>query len=86
MRKIAIGLATLTIATAASTLTAPAIPGGGSLVIKQSVGHADINNNVDQVTWRRARWGRWGRWGGRGVIVHRRFGPAWGRAAIIRRW
>jgi hypothetical protein len=53
MRKIAFGLAALTIATAGSTLTALALP-GGSLGVAQSVGHAD-NNNIDKVTLRRTR-------------------------------
>jgi hypothetical protein len=68
MRKIAIGLAALTIATAGSTLTAPALPGGGSLRVAQSAGHAD--NNIE-----RSSIGRWGR---RGVIVQRKFVPAYG--------
>jgi hypothetical protein len=54
MRKIAFGLAALTIATAGSTLTAPALPGGGSLGVTQSVGHPD-NNDIDKVTLRRTR-------------------------------
>jgi hypothetical protein len=69
MRKVAIGLAALTIATAGSTLTAPALPGGGSLGVAQSVGHAD-NSNVDKVFFRR--------WGRRGVVVHHKFVPAYG--------
>ena len=69
MRNIAIGLAALAIATAGSTLTAPALPGGGTLGVTQSVGHGD-NSNIDKVVVRR--------WGRRGVIVHRRFGPVYG--------
>jgi hypothetical protein len=69
MRKVAIGLAALTIATAGSTLTALALPGGGSLGVAQSVGHAD-NNNIDKVFLRR--------WGRRGVVVHHKFVPAYG--------
>lgn len=70
MHKIAIGLAAVTIATAGSTLTAPALPGGDSLGVAQSVGHGD-NTNVDQVVFRR-------RWGRRGVVVHRKYVPAYG--------
>jgi hypothetical protein len=69
MRKIVIGLAALTIATAGSTLTASALPGAGSLGVAQSLGHAD--NNIDKVFFRR-------RWGRRGVVVHHRFVPAYG--------
>jgi hypothetical protein len=68
IRKIAIGLAALAMATAGSTLTAPALPGGGSHAVAQSVGHAD--NNIDKVVYRR--------WGRRGVIVQRKFAPAYG--------
>jgi hypothetical protein len=71
MRKIAIGLAALTIATAGSTLTASALPGGGSLGVAQSVGHGD---NIDKVVWR-----------GRGVVVHRGFGPGFRRGFVARR-
>jgi hypothetical protein len=56
MRKVAIGLAALTIATAGLTLTAAAFPGGGSLGVTQSVGHGD---NIGKVFWR-----------GRGFVVH----------------
>jgi hypothetical protein len=70
MRKVAIGLAALTIATAGSTLTASALPGEASLGIAQSVGHAD-NNNIDKVFFRR-------RWARRGVVVHHKFVPAYG--------
>jgi hypothetical protein len=68
MRMTAIGLAALTIATACSTLTAQALPGGGTLGVAQSVGHRD-SNNIDQVVFRRGR---------RGVVVHRKFVPAFG--------
>ena len=57
MRKTAMSLAALTIATAGSVLSAPALPGGGSLAVTQSVGHAD---NIDKVTLRRARAFRYG--------------------------
>jgi hypothetical protein len=70
MRKVAIGLAALTIAVAGSTLTAAALPGEGSLGVAQSVGHAD-NNNIDKVFFRR-------RWGRRGVVVHHKFVPTYG--------
>jgi hypothetical protein len=70
MRNIAIGLAALTIATAGSALTAPALPSVGSLGVAQSVGHVD-NNNIDKVVFRRRR-------GRRLVIVQRKFVPAYG--------
>ena len=70
MRKIAIGLAALTIATAGSTLTAPALPGGGSLGVAQSVGHGD---NVDKVIWRR------------GVVVRPGFHPGFHHGFVVRR-
>ncbi len=85
MRKIAIGLAALTIATAGSTLTASALPGGGSLDVVQSIGHGD---NIDKVFWR-------GRGFHRGFVVHRRFGrfgrvygfhPGFRRGFVARRW
>ncbi len=69
MRKVTIGLAALMIATVGSTLTAPALPGEASLGVSQSVGYAD-NNNIDKVFFRR--------WGRRGVVVHRKFVPAYG--------
>jgi hypothetical protein len=53
MGKIAFGLTALTIATAGSTLTALALPGGTSLGVAQSLGHVD--NNIDEVTLRRTR-------------------------------
>jgi hypothetical protein len=59
MRKLAFGLAALTIATAGSTLTALALPGGGSPGVAQSVGHTG-NNNLDKVTLRRTRAFRYG--------------------------
>lgn len=49
MRKMAVGLAALTVATAGSTLTAPALPSGGPLSVAQHVRRGD---NVDQVHWR----------------------------------
>jgi hypothetical protein len=72
MRKVAIGLAALAIATAGSTLTAPALPGEGSLGVAQSVGHAD-NNNIDKVFFRRLG------------VVHHKFVPAYGfyRGVVI---
>src|SRR5215475_7764527 len=70
MRKIAIGLAALTIATAGSTLTAPALPGAGSVGVAQSVGHGD---NIDKVFWRR------------GVVVHPGFHPGFHRGFVVRR-
>jgi hypothetical protein len=76
MRKIAIGLAALTIATAGLTLSAPALPGGGSLDVAQSVGHAD-NKNIDKVVFRRGRFRR-------GVVVHH-FGPAYGFHPVLGR-
>jgi hypothetical protein len=71
MRKVAIGLAALTIATAGSTLTAAALPGGGSLGVAQSVGHGD---NIDKVFWR-----------GRGFVVHRGFHPGFRRGFVVHR-
>ena len=84
MHKIAIGLAALTIAIAGSTLTAPALPGEGSLAVAQSIGHGD-NDNIDKVFWR-------GRGFHRGFVVHRRFGRVYGfrpgfrRGFVARRW
>jgi hypothetical protein len=66
MRKIAIGLAALTIATASSALIASALPGGDSLGVEQSVGHGD---GIDKVFWR----GRH-----HGFVVHRGFGRVYG--------
>ena len=93
MRKIAIGLATVTIALAGSTLMAPALPGGGSLGVAQSVGNGD---NIDKVTFRRGGFRR-GVAVGRGVAfrrgfaVRRGFGRAYGfrpgfrRGVVVRR-
>jgi hypothetical protein len=69
MRKMAIGLATVTIAIAGSTLMAPALPGGGSLGVAQSVGNGD---NIDKVTFRRGGF-RGGVGFRRGVGVRRGF-------------
>jgi hypothetical protein len=75
MRKIAIGLAALTIATAGSTLTAPALPGGGSLAVAQSVGHGD---NISKVFWRHRGFHR-------GFVARRGFGRVYGFRPGLRR-
>lgn len=73
MRKIAIGVAALTMATAVSTLTAPAVPGAGSPGVAQSVGHGD-GNTVDKVAYRRR-----GAYGFRHPVMGRRvYVPAYG--------
>lgn len=51
MRRIAIGLTALTIATAALTVSAPAFPGGRSIGVAQSAGRGD-SNDVDTVHFR----------------------------------
>ena len=60
-RRIAIGLAAVTIVAASCTLTASAIPGGGSLGVAQSVDHGD---NVDKVGFGGGGFGRGGFGGG----------------------
>ncbi len=69
MRNVAIGLAALAVATAGSTLTAPALPGGDAPGIARSAGHGD-NSNIEKVAVRR--------WGRRGAFASRRFGPIYG--------
>ena len=90
MRKIAIGLTAMTIALAGSTLVAPALPGGSSLGVAQSVGSGD-NLNIDKVTFRRGGFRRGVGFRRRGFIVRRGFGPAFGfrpgfrRGFVVRR-
>jgi hypothetical protein len=66
MRKIAIGLAAVTIATASSMLTASALPGGGTLGVANSGG-----DGLTAVGF--------GRGGFRGEFGHRGFGRGFGR-------
>src|SRR5258707_14109069 len=65
IRKIAIGLAAVTIATASSTLTASALPGGGTLGVANSGGDGFTT----------VGFGRSGFWFGRGFCFHPGFGP-----------
>jgi hypothetical protein len=88
MRKIAIGLAAMTITIAGSTLTAPALPGGGSLGVAQSIGNG--GDNIDKVTFRRGGFRR-GVGFRRGFAFRRGFGRAYGfrpgfrRGFVVRR-
>src|SRR5260370_39348193 len=70
MRKIAIGLAAATIATASSTLTASALPGGGTLGVANSGG-----DGFTTVGFGRGGFGRGGFGVGRGFRLDRGVGP-----------
>ena len=81
VRKIAIGLAAVTIATASLTLTASAIPGGGTLSVANSGDDGFTTVGFGRGGFGRGGFGRggFGRGGfGRGFGFHRGFGPRFG--------
>ena len=85
MRKIAIGLAAMTIATASSTVTASALPGGGTLGFANSGGDDFTTVGFGRGGFGGGGFGQGG-FGGGGFGFHRGFGRGFGFGRFGRRW